>query len=364
MVGAPEGSTSFFFAEGTVRDGFQEFLTVQTPSAGGTTVTVTFQAADDSGRPVTVPPLTFSLPAQSRATRDISAYVSSQGVPLPLDVSARVSTDGGTGIVVERPLYFRTGLAGGSSGGTSVVGAPEGSTSFFFAEGTVRPGFAEFITLQNPATGSTNDTTARLAFQASDDSGRPVALAPVNVTLPASSRRTVNVNDIIGSQGVSDPVNVSVHVTADKSILAERPVYFRAGLAGGVDGGSDAIGATRVAASWDFAEGTVRDGFQEFLTFQNPGTAATNVTVTFQASDDSGAPVGLPAMRFPLGPQSRATRDIKAYAASQGATTALDVSARVTTDDGVGIVVERPLYFRTGLAGGSSGGESVVGSPE
>src|SRR5439155_13121685 len=154
----------------------------------------------------------------------------------------------------------------------------------YFAEGTVRDGFQEFITLQNPGDGA---GIAQLRFQAADDGGNPVSIDPLNVALPASSRKTVDVNNYVRSKGVTGPVNLAIQVNADRPINSERPLYFNASLAGGVNGGTDVIGAPEPGTTFYFAEGTVRPGFQEFLTLQNPLTATADVTVRFQAADDA-----------------------------------------------------------------------------
>src|SRR5438874_10318581 len=67
-----------------------------------------------------------------------------------------------------------------------------------------------------------------------------------------------------------------------------------------------------------FAEGTVRRGFVEFLTLQNPGSLAATATVSFQASDDAGAPVAVAPVVVPLAGLSRATVNVSAYVASLG----------------------------------------------
>lgn len=359
VIGARAPSTIWNFAEGTVRPGFQEYLTFQNTLTAAATAAVTFQASDDSGRAVNVPPLTLAMPAGGRVTKDVNRHLLDNSVPLPVNLGARVTAS--APVVVERPLYFNTGLAGGARGGTTVIGTAEGSTAFYFAEGTVRPGFSEFITLQNA---TPSETVSRLSFQAANDGGTSVSMAAVTVTLPASSRRTVNVAEVAAMQGITEPIDVSVQVSSDVPILAERPLYFRSGLVGGVDGGSDVIGATRLSSVWNFAEGTVREGFQEYLTFQNPLTATANVTVTFQASDDDGNPVEVPSLQFSIGGQTRATKDITRHVADAGVTGPINLSARVVTSPAGGIVVERPLYFYTGLAGGAAGGTAVVGSTE
>ena len=100
----------------------------------------------------------------------------------------------------------------------------------------MRPGFVEYLTLQNP--GAT-PATATLTFQASDDGNVPVALPDKAVAVPALSRVTVRLNDFV--QG---PLNVSVKVTSTEPVVVERPMYFAADPALGqqVDGGTVVVG--------------------------------------------------------------------------------------------------------------------------
>src|SRR5205085_3972947 len=118
------------------------------------------------------------LPPASRVTRDIGAHLVASGVTLPVNLSAKVSST--TPISVERPLYFRTGLAGGVDGATTVVGATSPSLSLGFAEGTVRPGFVEFLTIQNPGPQA---GVATLDFQAADDAGAAINVPPLQVAV-------------------------------------------------------------------------------------------------------------------------------------------------------------------------------------
>src|SRR5439155_17374267 len=92
------------------------------------------------------------------------------------DTRVSVTDQGGASTVIERAVQVVAGR------------------NFFFAEGTVRPGFVEYISLQNPGGA---DATATLGFQASDDGGHAVAVADDVVALPARSRVTVNVNQYV-----------------------------------------------------------------------------------------------------------------------------------------------------------------------
>jgi len=59
---------------------------------------------------------------------------------------------------------------------------------------------------------------------------------------------------------------VSVH--SSRPIVCERPMYFL--YAGAWSGGHCVTGVTAPATDWHFAEGTTREGFDEWLCLQNP----------------------------------------------------------------------------------------------
>ncbi len=137
------------------------------------------------------------------------------------------------GIVAERPMYFAytSGTDGGVvPGGHNVMGATMPATSWYFAEGTTRTGFEEWLTLANPG-----DTAARVEVEYMLGAGQGENVTQV-WEVPARSRVTVNVNDAVGPG-----MDVSMHVTSDEGIVAERPMYFSYGGAAW-SGGSCGLG--------------------------------------------------------------------------------------------------------------------------
>ncbi|MBU4195025.1 MAG: DUF4965 domain-containing protein, partial [Actinobacteria bacterium] len=105
------------------------------------------------------------------------------GVP-----AARGNTDLDTGIIAERPIYFD--YHGNVTGGHVVMGASEPGATFYFAEGTCRPGFDPYICIQNP--GSTT-AAVRVTYMLGDGTTRTQELE-----IGARSRATVVVKDFLG----------------------------------------------------------------------------------------------------------------------------------------------------------------------
>ncbi|MDD3717513.1 MAG: DUF362 domain-containing protein, partial [Actinomycetota bacterium] len=149
---------------------------------------------------------------------------------------------------------LREGLAW--SGGHCVTGVPSAGTEWHFAEGTTREGFEEWLCLQNPGE---ERATAELAFMTGEGEVIPYALE-----LAPHSRSTLHVNHVVGPGR-----DVSVSVRASAPVIAERPMYFL--YHGAWSGGHCVTGVPSAGTEWHFAEGTTREGFEEWLCLQNPG---------------------------------------------------------------------------------------------
>jgi hypothetical protein len=95
----------------------------------------------------------------------------------------------------------------------------------------------------------------------------------------------------------------SMTVTSEKDIVAERPVNFD--YLNKYIGGDVELSSQQPRKTWDFAEGTTREGFEEWLTLQNPNDSETPATITFMFSDGTTQRKGvtLPA-------KSRTTIDV------------------------------------------------------
>jgi hypothetical protein len=84
---------------------------------------------------------------------------------------------------------------------------------WYFAVGTTREGFDEWLCVQNP---QGEAVTADLTFMTGEGD-----VVPYGIELAPHSRATVNVNLVLGS---GRDVSVSVH--SSRPIICERPMYF------------------------------------------------------------------------------------------------------------------------------------------
>ncbi|MDD5668376.1 MAG: DUF5719 family protein, partial [Actinomycetota bacterium] len=110
-----------------------------------------------------------------------------------------------------RPMYFLYG--GAWRGGHVAAGVRAPKNTWFFAEGTTRPGFQEWLSLQNPGEVDANVTMSLLL-----DGGE---VRDVGVAVPSHTRVTVAVHNIVEAGR-----DVSVVVKSNRAIVAERPMYF------------------------------------------------------------------------------------------------------------------------------------------
>jgi len=315
--GVTQPGKTWFLAEGSTWPGFEEWVCIQNPGEVEAVVWLTcmMQAGGNIVRSVKVGP-------HSRFTVDINSMVGPSK-----DVSVRL--DASQPIVVERPMYFDYH---GCQGGSISAAVPAAGKSWYLAEGATHAGFVEWLSLMNPG-GSPAHAVITYMFNGGGTQRQ-------DVVIPPTTRRTVNVNDVVGPGH-----DVSAVVSSDQPIIAERPMYFD--YHGMWSGGSSQPGTTSPGTAWYFAEGTTRanraDGYyDEWLSVQNPGSLWANIKVTYmyRGGGHRTTPLSVP-------PRSRITIDVnKAVGPDQ------DISAQILSDRPV--VAERPIYFsyHSALQGG------------
>ena len=96
---------------------------------------------------------------------------------------------------------------------------PTSPTTFYFAEGTCRPGFDAYLCIQNPGS---KDASVKITYMKGDGSTETQSL-----TVGKNSRSTVTVKDKLGEG--DDPAHdfsAQVDCTNGQKIIAERPMYF------------------------------------------------------------------------------------------------------------------------------------------
>ncbi|MHB8896204.1 MAG: multicopper oxidase family protein [Candidatus Geothermincolia bacterium] len=335
VVGALSPAPAWYFAEGTCRPGFDAYLTIQNPNATTSNVTITYMLGDGTSKTQTT-----TVPATSRKTVFVKDFLG-EANDVAHDFSAKVATTNAVNIVAERSIYFDYN---GWTGGNAVVGSLGAATSWYFAEGTCRPDFDPFITIQNPL-GAGADVT--VTYLKGDGTAQQQTL-----TVGPTSRATIRVRDVLGvGDDVAHDFSTKVETTGE-GIIVERPMYFN--YKGVWSGGSCVMGETLPFARYYFAEGSTRPNFDTYLTIMNPDPVNdAPVTITYALGDGT-----LKQQKVTATHNSRTTvavADVLGHVDSA----ANDFSTQIVSDNGVQIVVERPEYFN--YKGAWTGGHCVVG---
>ncbi len=330
-VGATSPASAFYFAEGTCRPNFEPYFTVLNPGDADANVTITYMKGDG-----TTDTQSFTVTKGSRYTVTVKDKLGVGDDPAH-DFSAKVECTNGQGIVAERPMYFN--YNGQWTGGSDVVGETAPSPTYYFAEGTCRPGFDPYIAIANPGN---IDTKVKVTYALGDGSAKTQ-----DIMVPANSRRTVHPPDVLGTgDDAAHDFSASLQATNNQPIVAERPMYFN--YQGSWTGGHDIIGADMPALSYDFAEGTCRPGFDPYIAVANPSASDAKVKITYSLGDGrtktQDLTVPAHSRRTVHPPDILGTGDNPAH----------DFSAKVESTNGRPIIAERPMYFDyMGWTGGS-----------
>ncbi|MBN1288483.1 MAG: hypothetical protein JXA49_02460, partial [Actinobacteria bacterium] len=111
--------------------------------------------------------------------------------------------------------------------------------------------FNEWICLENPG-----DTPAEVTLNYYMGDGENLT---EKLSVAPRSRSTVDVNSAVGWGK-----DVSATVTSSQPVVAERPMYFNYHYTW--PGGHDEVGSKEESATWYFAEGCTREGFEQWMT--------------------------------------------------------------------------------------------------
>jgi hypothetical protein len=246
VVGALAPAKEFYFAEGTCRPCFDSYICIQNPGTSSAAVKITYMKGDATTRTQTL-----SVAGSSRATVRVKDALG-EGNDAAHDFSARVECTNGQTMIAERPMYFDYQGYNqlGWTGGHDVVGALAPAKTFYFAEGTCRPGFDAYLCIQNPGAAA---ASVKITYMKGDGSTDAQTLS-----VPKNSRYTLKVKDRMGEgDDAAHDFSARVECTNGQTIIAERPMYFdyQGYNQHGWTGGHDVVGALAPANTFYFAEG-------------------------------------------------------------------------------------------------------------
>lgn len=224
--GAQQPSASWYFAEGYTAENFDTWILLGNPDDRPAPTTLTFMLPDASTRELKV-----EVPARSRATVHVDSVPGLEQTEFSTKVESEVP------IIAERAMYFNYHQ---KDGGHDVMGIPQLSDKWYFAEGYTAGEFDTYILLQNPGA---SDTTATLTYMLGNGS-----VIKQDVTVLAHSRYTVHVDAVPGME----QTEFSTFIQSQAPIISERAMYFSYRNR---TGGSCAEATTAPATTWYFAEG-------------------------------------------------------------------------------------------------------------
>ncbi len=329
---------TWYFAEGRVGGGFNEYLSMDNPTSNACTVDITYLYTPDRGTSLTKT-VVVNIPANTRYEEGVPGDLGTSPNGSGITDSAIVAVDNTTtplctGIVAERPMYFN---ALGTNSGSDVLGVTHLATTFYIADVAVGAqnggSYSSFITILNPPNGQSATVTATYY------AGGVSVGTPQVITVPAGTRGTIFPNSDVPTL----PAHVAVVVTSTQLVAVERPTYFShviEGNAGTVSGGADVIGVQSLSNDWLFAEGYTAGQFQENLVIANLDTVANapaNVTIKLEPQNG-----GVPSTYTLTVPTlSQTIWNVNTLSILPGQSLSADISST-----GAKIVVEREMFFR------------------
>ena len=308
----PRGSARRYHAEGTTNAFFQTYFAVANP--GPATAGVVLRFLGDNGRSWSA---TIQVPARERRT------IAADG---SLAASFATVVESDQPVVSDRTM--RWGTDGYGTSAETSMAAP--ATTWFLAEGATHGFFQLFYLLQNPGP---TPASADITYL------RPAPAPPLTLryTIGAESRLTIPIDTIPGLA----ETDVSARIVSSVPILVERarymnvlapPQIFGAGHAG--------AGVTATSPRWFLAEGATGTFFDLYYLLANPSAQATRVRVTYLLAQ------GTPFVKeYALPAESRLTISVENEDPRLAGTA---ISGIVESLDGVGIVVERSMWWPGG----------------
>jgi hypothetical protein len=199
---------------------------------------------------------------------------------------------------------------------------PRGTLKRYLAEGVSNAFFDTRLAIANPQTAA-----ARVHLTFLDADGRTTRKF---LTVPARSRATVKASDVAALNGAS----FATTLEADQLVVMDRFMSWAGELG---YAGHMATSVQSPSTSWYLAEGATHGNFELFYLVMNPSQQNADVKVRYIRP--SGAPI---EKTYLVGAGSRFTIWVDQEDAALAAT---DVSAEITSTNGVPIIVERSMYL-------------------
>jgi IPT/TIG domain-containing protein/fibronectin type III domain protein/thrombospondin type 3 repeat protein len=214
---------------------------------------------------------------------------------------------------------------------------PRGTLKRYLAEGVSNGFFDTRFAIANA-----NTTAARVLLTFLDSTG---ATTRHFVSVPARSRATVEATDVAALEGAS----FATTLESDQVVVLDRLMSWtgKTGYAAHME-----TAVEQPSTTWYLAEGATHGSFELFYLVMNPSTSPANLQVRYLR------PEGRPPVvkTYTVGAGSRFTIWVDQEDPALAAT---DVSAQITSTNGVPVIVERSMYLNTTTA--FKGGHNSAG---
>jgi hypothetical protein len=258
-IGVTSPAQTWYLPEGSTNWGFETWLLIQNPNPSKAVCAVTYMIEGEGPQS-----FTKEVPAHSRRSFNMADDIGSK------DASIKVVSD--TPVIPERAMYRNDRSEGHDSIGTTTP-----ASDYYLAEGTTAWGFTTYVLVQNPNATSCDVTITYMT----PDGARPQASFP----MPANSRKTIRVNEVLPN------TDFSTRVHGSEPIIAERAMYWYYD-----DGGyltekcHDSIGMDRPHSVFYLPDGDASPnyGAETWTLVQNPNSVPVTVEITYMTPSGAG----------------------------------------------------------------------------
>jgi hypothetical protein len=314
----PRGFSTRFLAEGVINNFFQTEIALLNPTTTPGITLVRVQPQGQSERSYRL-----VVPGRTRRTLTPATLATLTSGPF----SAVVESD--AMLIVDRTMAWGSNAYGAHA--EAAVTSP--AATWYLAEGSTSGAFTLFYLLQNPAP---VQATAIVTYLL------PWGQTPITkqYTLPPTSRTTIPVDSEHPALASTD---VSAVISATHPIIVERAMYLdRPGEPFAAGHGS--AGVTAPSLEWFLAEGATGPFFELFILVANPNGTPAQVTADYLLPNgqtiskayvvpaQSRFSIWVDDEQFPAGSGNRLLENAA-------------VSTRVRSTNGVGVIVERAMWW-------------------
>jgi Papain family cysteine protease/Family of unknown function (DUF5719)/IPT/TIG domain/Divergent InlB B-repeat domain len=306
-IAVTSSATTWYLPEGSSNWGFESWLLIENPGGTPANCAVTYMIENRGPRTVN-----HQVPANSRATFSMEEDIGRR------DASVEVNSD--VPVVAEHSMYRN-----GRRSGACSVGATAPSQEYYLTEGTTAWGFTTYILVQNP---QDTDNTVSITYMTP---GGTVNQSPF--VMPAGSRKTIRVNDLVRNRDVSAVVHGSL------PLVAERAMYWNGR---GGDAATDSIGMASPHTAFYFPDGQTSAGRETWTLVQNPNDTDVTVDVTYLPAGGGAAVTRTETVRA----NTRKSFSMANQSGIKGR-----ASIVVTCTSGQKITAERSMYWNNRDAG-------------